>query len=315
MRLPILILLIATLVRILGAFVSPPVRRITQRTPTPLFQEPRVYVFMLSTTSQEWVQSVQHLVSSASSAIRVTVILECVDAEDAQEAPSHLKPYTTLLHILKPIRADDEQPLMNRLRTLLGHAKTRRIPHGSLLVFMDVRLRMVSQWDAVLSRASMSLSDAVITCPDWKDSNGRAGFPTLRTASTGRAKREASKPVHHTALLDFTHAVCACPEFMATRHATLFPSMDLSSVRSCVHLFTQVELKKMSWVVPCFPLFQPAPSRSSIEEEWLDEDDGCADHTITAWSRAGLTRLSKDKERILKFGSAEVAKRAVRLQR
>ena len=87
----------------------------------------------------------------------------------------------------------------------------------------------------------------------------------------------------------------------------------LSSSSSSADLTFQLSRKGVQIVIPCFPLLHS--SSAAVEEDWLDEEEGCDLLLVTASARVGLSRRSTDAERILKFGTTEVAKRMLTLHR
>ena len=204
----------------------------------------------------------------------------------------------------------------------------------ALVVLVHARARPLDGWDVRLREAARDApEDAVLTCPTAAADGATARFLCLRKRSNGSAARGASRafaPVVGGATV--VPATCWCAELACATpatarrvwasgkagHAEASLSTTLPAGQSdagqsdagqpVTRAFVAHRASARAYV-PTAPLLA---HDDALEDDVLDDDDGCAVHPLHRRELVGLTRRASTSERIVKFGSTAASRAAMR---
>lgn len=287
------------------------------------------HVLLACPPDARWHDRVTAVLTTATHAVRVSVLLVTHTTSSASSVPSSVAdaytasfrgaPVHVELAAARSSAAAHPWRLVRRLcrRFLLGDEHTA-------VVLTHPSARLVQAWDALAvdlvsaysaSGGASGGASAVISAP-VANRKGVAQFPALRERSNGSIARDTSIPFVCDSAT--THAACVattcwCAEVTCGTGACLLAwtqQKQLKTTASYVEVTDAVPS-----LVPTTPFLL---HDADMEDDTLDHDEGKQGRELHAAEIAGLTHGATPEERVAKYGSlhaAAVAVRAVAAQR
>ena len=230
-------------------------------------------------------------------AIQFCILVDCDRASDLHAVDARLR-----RRVLVEYEPSSRSAGAGRARL------ARRFLRGDepAVALLHARARPLHGWDATLVDLLERVPDGGALSAPTAARDGTARFPCLRRRSTGAAARDSSKPFarKRASARLLVRSVCWCAELVAFRPGAAVDWLSRPS-------FVPADGDGRRLYVPTVPLLE---HDDALEDDVLDEDDGCEQHTLRDAERAGLTARASDAERIEKYGSivhAELAVKAV----
>lgn len=270
-----------------------------------------IRVCLVSPPGCDWRACVMALIGASivPAALTFGVVVECTDLdglESAGELRSHV-----WLHCTTPARSDDPARMLRRL--------VRRFVTGTetAVVVIDPRVRLRHGWDQGVIECTRSSGAHVLTSPVTRH-EGAAAFPTLRQRSSGAIVRSDARPFRRRASRRADVVVasaCWCFELTAGP-PSLLRAMALRAgdgERDAAGVPPTA-----SFCVPTEPLLE---ADAALEEAVLAAADEHvplprpAHSRLTSCQALGLSAVPSARELFMKYGSAEAARLAIKLDR
>lgn len=276
-----------------------------------------------------WRAAVWGVLSSARTPVRVGVLIACDAGDDDVELDDPVLRRHVRVATCKTSASRHPAEVARRLvRKFVDEAED-----VALVVLVHARARPLDGWDVRLREAARDApEDAVLTCPTAAADGATARFPCLRKRSNGSAARGASRafaPVVDGATV--VPATCWCAELACATPATArrvwasgkaghaepslpaaphtaLPAGQSDAGQSVTRAFVAHRASARAYV-PTAPLLA---HDDALEDDVLDDDDGCAVHPLHRRELVGLTRRASTSERIVKFGSTAASRAAMR---